>query len=237
VVSDAPYGDRDWTQVEKNYAAMITPLDTDVGRIVELTRQLKIDKKTLIILTSDNGPWSGAPVERFRSSGPLRGHKRTLYEGGIRVPFIAHWPGVIPANRISHEVITFRDMLPTLAEIADAQVPEDIDGLSVWKAFRGQPLDQTHPYLYWDYGHCRSRYDQAVRLGTWKGIRHGMENEIQLYNLDSDVQEKFNVADQHPAIVKKIGEIMQTAAVHSERYPIGKIYQGKPIWRPTWTYE
>ncbi|MHC4629038.1 MAG: arylsulfatase [Planctomycetota bacterium] len=237
VVSDAPYGDQDWTGAEKNYAAMITLLDADVGRIAELTRELKIDKKTLIIFTSDNGPWTGAPVEKFRSSGPLRGYKRTLYEGGIRVPFIAHWPGVIPANRISHEVITFWDMLPTLAEIAGAKVPENIDGLSVWKAFKGQSLERAHRYLYWDYGHCRARYDQAVRLGTWKGIRHGTENEIQLYDLDSDVQEKFNVADQHPAVVKKIAEIMQRAVVPSERYPIGKIYLGKPIWRPTWTRE
>ncbi|MHC4143482.1 MAG: arylsulfatase [Planctomycetota bacterium] len=237
VISDAPYGDRNWTQAEKNYAAMVTLLDTDVGRIVELSRELKIDKRTLIIVTSDNGPWSGAPMEKFHCSGPLRGHKRTLYEGGIRVPFIAHWPGVIPANRISHEVITFWDMLPTLAEIARAQVPENIDGLSVWKALKGQPLEQAHRYLYWDYGHCRTRYDQAVRLGTWKGLRHGIENEIQLYNLESDVQERFDVADQHPAIVQKIAEIMQTAAVPSERYPIGKIYQGRPIWRSTWTHE
>jgi len=176
-------------------------------------------------------------MDRFHCSGPLRGHKRTLYEGGIRVPFIAHWPGVIPANRMSHEVIAFWDMLPTLAEIAGAQVPEDIDGLSIWKAFKGQPLDQTHPYLYWDYGHCRARYDQAVRLGAWKGIRHGRDHEIQLYNLDSDVQEKNNVAGQYPAIVKNMAEIMRTAAVPNERYPVGKIYQGQPIWKPTWTQE
>ncbi len=237
VPSDAPYEDRDWTQAEKNYAAMISRLDADVGRIIELARELKIDKNSLIIFTSDNGPWGGAALERFHSSGSLRGSKRSLYEGGVRVPFIAHWPGVIPENRISHEVIAFWDILPTLAEVADVPAPKNIDGISIWKAIKGQTLDQTHPYLYWDYGHCRARYDQAVRLGDWKGIRLGLASEIQLYNLKSDVQEELNVADQHPAIVQQIAGIMQSAATPSERYPIGKIYRGQPIWKRTWTQE
>jgi hypothetical protein len=98
-------------------------------------------------------------------------------------------------------------------------------------------LNQDHAHYNWDYGHCRARYDQAVRLGNWKGIRLRLESEIQLYNLDSDVQEKLNVADQHPAIVQRISEIMETAATPSDRYPIGEIYRGKPIWEATWDYE
>jgi arylsulfatase A-like enzyme len=237
VPSDAPYADRSWTQAEKNCAAMISLLDADVGRIVKLTQELKIDKNTLIVFTSDNGPWSGAVTDSFHSSGSLRGSKRSLYEGGIRVPFIAAWPGVIPPNRLSHDVISFWDMLPTLAEVAGVPAPKDIDGISVWRALKGKALLQTHPYLYWDYGHCRARYDQAVRLGDWKGIRLGLASEIQLYKLQSDVQEELNVADQHPAIVQQIAEIMQTAATPSERYPIGKIYRGQPIWQPTWSQE
>jgi len=237
VPSDAPYEGRDWTQAEKNYAAMISLLDSDVGRIVALTRELDIRDNTLIIFTSDNGPWGGASLERFHSSGTLRGSKRSLYEGGIRVPFIASWPGMIPPNRVSQEVISFWDMLPTLAEVAGVPAPKSIDGNSVWRALKGQALRQTHPYLYWDYGHCRARYDQAVRLSDWKGIRQGPESDIQLYNMQSDMQERNNVADQHPGVVQKIAEIMQTAATPSERYPIGNIYGGQPIWKPTWTYE
>ena len=237
VPSDTPYEDREWTQAEKKYAAMITRFDSDVGRLVELTRELSIHHNTLIIVTSDNGPWGAAPLGRFRCAGPLRGTKRSLYEGGIRVPLIAFWPGVIPRNRLSREVITFWDILPTLAEIAEVPAPQNIDGISVWRAFKGQTLRKTHPYLYWDYGHCRRRYDQAVRLGDWKGIRQGSNSEIQLYDLKSDMQEKHNLADQHPTVVQKIAGIMESAATPSDRYPIGQVYQGKPIWQPTWSYE
>lgn len=236
VPSDVPYQDRPWTQAEKNYAAMITRFDRDVGRMVKLTRDLKIDKNTVVIVTSDNGPWGQAP-SKFRSAGPLRGAKRSLYEGGIRVPLVAHWPGVIPEGRVSDEVIAFWDILPTVAEVAGGQAPENVDGMSVWPAFLGRRLVRKHPYLYWDYGHCRARYDQAVRLGPWKGIRLGLKSKVQLFNLESDVEESTDVAAQYPGIVRKIEEIMKTAATPSDRYPIGEIYRGAPIWKRTWMQE
>lgn len=231
VPDTTPYSDRPWSQKEKNYAAMVTLLDRDVGRIVRLVDELDLKKTTLIVFTSDNGPWGSAP-KKFAGSGPFRGVKRDLYEGGIRVPFIARWPGVIPADRVSDEVIAFWDMMPTLSEFAGAEAPGTIDGISMAAALKGGTPDQPRSYLYWDYGHCRDRYDQAVRLDDWKGIRLGMDSDIQLYDLSTDIGESRDVADRHPDIVKQIAQIMQSAPTPSERYPVGRIYEGKPLWSP-----
>jgi arylsulfatase A-like enzyme len=229
VPSDAPYSDLNWTAAEKNYAAMITRLDRDVGRIVDLLNELNLSDNTLIIFTSDNGPLNKAPA-KFNSNGPLRGFKSQLFEGGIRVPFVAKWPGHIPAGTVSDQVIAFWDMLPTLAEAASAQPPSMIDGISVLNALRGNSIEQPHEYLYFDYGHCRKRYDQAVRTGNWKGIRLGQEANIQLYDLAQDQAEENDVAARHPEVVSRIEQIMNQAATPSSRYPVGNIYTGKPIW-------
>lgn len=232
VPSDEPYSDKDWPQEAKNYAAMITLLDKDIGRIVDLLDELGIREKTLILVTSDNGPWSGA-VDLFDSNGPLRGQKRDMYEGGIRVPFIVNWPGTVPAGTTSNEVIAFWDMMPTLAELAGVKPPDRIDGISVADALRGRELTRRHDYLYWDYGHCRRRYDQAVRMGKWKGIRLGQGGAIQLYDLSIDVGETTDVAGQHPDVVERIAKIMKTAAIPNDRYRIGRIYKGGPVWKPS----
>lgn len=229
VPSDAPYSHRDWDQASKNYAAMITRLDGDVGRIVALIDELGLKEQTLIIFTSDNGAFGGAP-KRFQCSGPLRGYKRDLYEGGLRVPFIAQWPGTIPAGRVSDEILTFWDMMPTFAELADAEVPPGIDGLSALDALRGEKRHQPHDYLYWDYGHCRPKFGQAVRLGNWKGIRFGRENPVELYDLKTDLGETTDIAKAHPDVVGKMEGIMTAAFVPSERYPVGQIYHGQSKW-------
>ena len=232
IPSDAPYSDKPWNQKEKNYAAMVTLLDRDVGRIVKLVDDLGLKEKTLVVFTSDNGPWGPAP-DKFESSGPLRGVKRDLYEGGLRVPFVARWPGTVPASQVSDEVIAFWDMMPTFAELAGAQAPGNIDGISVARALMGGTLDEPHGYLYWDYGHCRRRYDQAVRMKNWKGLRLGQDSKIQLYDLSVDIGETQDVARQHPAVVEQIAHIMTTAPTPSDRYPVGHIYKGKPLWNPT----
>ena len=134
-----------------------------------------------------------------------------MTEGGIRVPFIASWPGKIPEGKISNEIIAFQDMMPTFADIAGAKVAEKIDGISVVDALLGRKQTQQHKYLYWDYGHCRNRYDQAVRIGKWKGIRLGQGGKIQLYNLENDIGEKNDLADTYPQIVHEIESIMKTA--------------------------
>ena len=182
-----------------------------------------------MIFTSDNGG-NNVAGERLNSNGPLRGFKRELTEGGIRVPFIARWPARIPAGTTTDEIVAFWDVMPTLAEIADTETPADTDGVSFLDALQGGRIEQPHEYLYWDYGHCRHRYDQAVRMGKWKGIRLGRGTAVQLYDLDSDIGEQHDIGASHPAVVKRIEHIMQQAVVPDDRYQVGKIYTGKPIW-------
>ncbi|HIK91842.1 MAG TPA: hypothetical protein EYG03_07650 [Planctomycetes bacterium] len=173
---------------------------------------------------------------RFQTSGPLRGFKRSLTEGGIRVPFITRRPGTIPAGTISHDVIAFQDMLPTFAELAGAMVPGDlpIDGISVAAALKGEKLRPTRSHLYWDYGHCRGKnYAQAVRVGDWKGIRGANTGRIQLYDLSRDTGEANDIALTRPRIVERIRIIMDQAVTPSPRYKIGTVYRGSPIWKKT----
>jgi len=209
---------------------MVHRLDESVGRILDLLDELGKAGETLVLFTSDNG--GHATVwDEFDTNGPLRGHKRDLTEGGIRVPFLARWPGVVPAGAVSDEVIAFQDLLPTFAELAGANVPSGIDGRSVVPALRGEELSTRERPLYWDYGHCRKRYDQAVRLGDWKGILLGREGAIQLYDLSRDVGETNDLADQHPDVVARIEEIMGSEVTPSPRYPVGERYRGEPIWK------
>ena len=135
---------------------------------------------------------------------------------------------------IRDRVITFWDMLPTLAEVAGYPVFTGVDGHSVWPAFLGNRIPESHEYLYWDYGHNRKRYDQAVRLGDWKAVRHGETGPLQLFNLNNDLGEADDVSAEHPEVVKEITRIMDTAVDPSDRYEIGELYTGKPIWNPTW---
>lgn len=230
VPSTEPYTGKPWDEQSKKYAAMVHMLDQDVGRIIDLVDELGMTDNTIIIFTSDNG---GHQViwKEFDTNGPLRGYKRDLTEGGIRVPFIVRWPGNAPAGVVSDEVIAFHDMLPTLAEAAGTKPPSDIDGISVLSAFKGGTIEKPHKYLYWDYGHCRDRYDQAVRMGDWKGIRLGQGSPIQLYDLSEDIGEELDVAAQNPEIVEEIERIMLEAVVPNERYKVGEKYRGRPIWR------
>ena len=232
VPSTASYSKRQWDDRSKKYAAMIHMLDRDVGRIVDLIDQSGLREHTLVVFTSDNGGHANVPA-RFHTSGPLRGFKRDLTEGGIRVPLIARWPKTIPANRTSEAVIAFQDMLPTFADLAGVAPPEAIDGRSVVRELKGHKPSRRPGYLYWDYGHCRRRYDQAVRWENWKGIRLGRGGEIRLYNLSQDIGEEHNVASRHPDVVQRIADIMASAPSPSDQYPIGKVYRGKPIWKPS----
>lgn len=234
VPSLGEYTDKPWSLAAKKYAAMVSRLDRDVGRIVELVEKLGLSENTMIVFTSDQGPLEGGPSEELNSNGPLRGAKRSLHEGGIRVPFIVRWEGVVPADETSDEVIAFWDMLPTLAKIAGARSIPHGDGQSVLDAFLGKSFGRKSDYLYWDYGHSRKRYDQAVRLGDWKGVRLGLDGPIQLYHLIGDPGEARDVARQNSSVVNRIAVIMNTAATPDDRYEIGKLYNGKPIWKPTW---
>ncbi|QDU80530.1 Arylsulfatase [Polystyrenella longa] len=232
VPSTDPYTDKDWETKSKKYAAMIHRLDRDVGRIMKLIDELGLREETLIIFTSDNGGNNIVP-ERLNTSEPLRGFKRDLTEGGIRVPLIARWPGHIKKGTISEEVISFQDMLPTFANLANASIPDSLkpDGIDIMPALQGNQLPERTTPLYWDYGHTRgAQYSQAVRLGNWKGIRNYQSGYLELYDLKKDIGEAQNIAQNHPDIVTRMIKVMEQEMVPDDRYEIGTVYRGKAIW-------
>jgi len=210
VPSDEPYSARDWPQNEKNFAAMVTRLDTDIGRLMARLKELGLDDDTFVFFTSDNGPHheGGHDPDFFDSSGPLRGIKRDLYEGGIRVPMIVRRPGVVPAGATSDHVWAFWDFLPTAADIAGAETPKGLDGLSVLPALGGEKAPE-HKYLYWEY---HERGDaRAVQMGDWKAVRLARKGTTELYNLRDDLGETRDVATAHPDIVTRLEAVMQSA--------------------------
>jgi arylsulfatase A-like enzyme len=220
VPSDEPYSRENWPPPEKNKAAMITRLDADVGRILAELKRQKIDTNTILFFSSDNGPHreGGVKPEFFNSSGPLRGIKRDLYEGGIRVPMIVRWPGRVPAGRVSDQVWAFWDFLPTAAELAGVKPPPGIDGISMRPALLGQKQTNQHEFLYWEFHERGSK--QAVRKGDWKGIRLEPGKPLELYDLKTDPGETNNVAAAHPQVVARIEAYLKTARTESDRWPL-----------------
>ena len=211
------YKDRDWPEPQKGHAAMISRLDRDLGRIMETLKKSGIDKKTLILFTSDNGPHreGGANPEFFDSNGLLRGNKRDLYEGGIRVPLIARWPGRIKPGTESRHVSAFWDFLPTFAELAGGEHLPSVDGISMLLTLMGKPTKQKqHEFLYWEFHERGSK--QAVRMGDWKAVRFGVSGKLELYNLKEDIGEKHDIAEDHPQIVAKIEDYLKTARSESQ---------------------
>ena len=221
VPSDAPYTREDWPQPEKNKAAMITRLDRDVGVLLDQLKKYNIDENTIIFFTSDNGPHKegGVKPEFFNSSGGLRGIKRDLYEGGIRVPMIVRWPEKIPAGKVSDQVWAFWDFLPTGAEIAgETNQLSHVDGISMLPTLLGRKQTKQHEFLYWEFHEGGTK--QAVRMGDWKAVRLAPKKPLELYNLKTDLAETNNIATQHSEIVSKIENYLLTARTESERWPI-----------------
>lgn len=220
VPSDEAYTKEKWPQPEKNKAAMITRLDRDIGLLLQQLKRLNLESNTVIFFTSDNGPHKegGVKPEFFKSSGPLRGIKRDLYEGGIRVPMIVRWPGKIPAGKVSDQVWAFWDFLPTAAEIAGEKPPENIDGISMLPTLFGKKQTNQHEFLYWEFHEKGTK--QAVRMGDWKAVRLAPKEPLELYHLKTDAAEGKNVADDHPEIISKIENYLLTARTESERWPI-----------------
>lgn len=219
VPSDAPYSDMDIPQLEKNFAAMVTLLDRDVGRIMQRLDELGLTHDTIFIFTSDNGPQdvAGHDIELFNDNGNLRDIMSSLYEGGIRIPMVIRWPGRIQAGTVSNQVWAFWDLLPTFADIAGGIIPDDIDGISMLPSWFGQPQEE-HDYLYWEVP--GRTFLQAVRIGQWKGVRNGTDQPVELYDLSLDISEQNNVAELHPEIVKQIESIFRTARTDSEHWPV-----------------
>jgi arylsulfatase A-like enzyme len=201
------------------FAAMVTRMDRDIARLTALVDARKLDRRTLILFISDNGPHreGGADPVFFKSSGGLRGFKRDLYEGGIRVPMIARWVGSIPAGRVSDHVWAHWDVLPTLAELGGATPPPGLDGLSMTRALRGQ-AEPTHDFLYWEF-HERG-FQQAVRMRDWKAIRLKKDAPLELYDLGQDPAEQRDVAVHHPQVVATIEAYLKRARTDSERWPV-----------------
>lgn len=226
VPSDAPYTDKPWPQQQKNFAAMVTRMDADVGRLVKRLQELKLDEKTIIFFTSDNGPHreGGNDPKFFNSSGPLRGIKRDLYEGGIRVPMIVRWPGRIKPGQVSDQIWAFWDFLPTAAELAGDRPPAKIDGTSMVPTILGAKaagIVQTHhEFLYWEFH--EGGFVQAVRMDDWKLVHrpYGKDPAPELYDLRNDLGETKNIAAEHGDIVAKIEAYMKRARTESKAWPV-----------------
>ncbi len=214
------------------YAAMISHMDRGVGEIIQLLEELDLEERTLVMFSSDNGPTfnrlGGSDSAFFGSAGGFRGLKGSLYEGGVRVPLVARWPGRIRPGQVSEHVSAFWDTLPTIAEVCGADIPEGIDGISFAPTLLERPQEQeVHDYLYWEFPSYGGQ--QAVRMGNWKGVRQNMlrKNEdplkIELYNLAEDRAESRDLATVQPEITQQIRTIMQQARSPSELFPFPPI--------------
>ena len=197
------YEGRDWPDPEKGFAAMVTLMDEDTGKIIDLLKKLGIDDNTLVVFTSDNGPHQegGHKVDFFDSNGKLKGHKRSLHDGGIRVPMIAWWPGTVKPG-VTDLPSAFWDWLPTACELGGAEIPAGIDGISFAPTLLGKSDQQKkHEYLFWRWSRFR-----AVRMGSWKGVQ--TNKTLALYELKKDIGEEKDVASKHPDIAAKIKKII-----------------------------
>lgn len=201
---------------------MIERLDGYVGQISEKLKALGLDENTLVIFTSDNGPMQEKTgfTAFFDSNGPLRGGKRDLYEGGIRVPFVARWPAKIAPGSVTDHPSCFYDFLPTLCEITGAPPPEGTDGISYLPALTGQQ-QPAHDFLYWEFYEQGGK--QAIRKGDWKGVRNGVigdpEAPWELYDLSADIAESDNIAGQHPEVVALLDSLARAAHSPDPAWP------------------
>lgn len=213
-----PYADKPWPDPIKGHAAMITRLDSYVGRVLDTLRARGLDRDTIVLFTSDNGVHKegGTDPNFFQSSGPLRGIKRSMHDGGIRVPMVAWGPGRVPAGVVSDQVWAFWDFLPTAAELAGAQALAGLDGVSVAAALTGA-AKVDHPPLYWEFH--EGGYFRAARMGDWKAVSLSPDEPTQLYKFPEDIGEANNIAADHPDIVAQVDAFMASARTPSEHWP------------------
>ena len=241
--SKEPYRDLGWTERKLNtqghykhdpegntaFAGMVSRMDRDIGRIRALLEEKGIDENTLILFTSDNGHEYDKGF--FDSNGPLRGMKRDLYEGGIRVPTIAWWPGTVPGNTVSSHVGAFWDALPTFCDLARIQKCPASDGVSFLPTLIGSNEEQEqHQYLYWEFNESLGPI-QAVRSGDWKLVRF-LGEPPELYDLSSDIGEAYDIAEQHPDIVQRLTTLLESARVGHAEFPLEWHPRLKPETQP-----
>ena len=219
------YADRSWSNPDKGQAAMISRMDADIGRILDLLDDLGIAENTVVMFSSDNGPHNegGHHPELFDPAGPLQGMKRDLYEGGIRVPMIVRWPGITPAGMTSDHIGYFGDLMATVCDLSGAERPGNIDSVSFAPTITGDSDSQArHKYLYWEFYERGGK--QAVRSENWKAIRMPWQTgKTQLFDLSDDVGEANDIADQHPDLVERLESMMAEAHVpHPNWQPRGQ---------------
>ena len=228
-----PYGSQ--PEAHAAFAAMVNAIDDYVGDIVAELEELGIADETLIIFTSDNGTHreGGHNPDFFDSNGPFRGYKRDLYEGGIRVPMIASWPGTIEPGATTDHVSAFWDVFPTVAELAGQPIPADVDGISFLPTLLGNETNQEeHDYLYWEFHELQGR--QAIRQGQWKGVRYNVatdpDSTIELYDLSQDPGETVNLAEEYPDVASELAVVMaQARTAHPNarfNFPDGRVIRG-----------
>lgn len=213
------YQSESWPEAQKGLAAMITRLDGDIGRMLQKLQDLGLSERTIVFFSSDNGPHreGGNDPDFFDSNGPWRGIKRDLYEGGIRVPLIVRWPDHIMPG-ISHEPCAFWDFLPTCCDLAGVKMPAHVDGLSLVPLLLAQkPI--RHEQFYWEF-HEGPSSKQAVRRGSWKGIRHRPAGPLELYDLTLDPGEKNDVAVNHPEVIRILTEYLDGARTENPQWPL-----------------
>ena len=215
------YEKENWSRQDKGQAAMISRMDRDVGKILDLLNELKIAENTLVMFTSDNGPHNeaGHNPDLFTPAGPLRGMKRNLTEGGIRVPTLAWWPETVKEGSISEEPFYFGDLMATVCEIAGTEIPITNDSISIIPTLKNTPDNQvSHKYLYWEF--YERTFRQAVIMKEWKLIRSGMDNQrLELYDLSKDIHEDENLVEVHPGIVQRMLSYMEEAHEPHPNWP------------------
>ena len=233
------YQDNDWPEAERLHASKITLLDKQIGRMLTKLDEMGELDNTLIIFTSDNGPHQegrGHNPKFFKSAGKLKGIKRDMYEGGVRVPLIAYWNGKISSDAKTNHMAGFQDLMPTFAEVAGVELPEQTNGISILPVLTGEEQTQ-HESLNWEFqldGWFRKMpnggFRQSARFDNWKGVRYGTNSKTELYNLDDDISETNNIAGDHPEIVKKMNRIFEEERSENSGFPYGGVIQDyKPI--------
>ncbi len=215
VPSLGDYADLDWPEPQKGHAAMISRMDGDIGLLLKTLKDLGIEKNTLVLFTSDNGPHreGGNDPDFNDSNGPLRGIKRDLYDGGIRVPLIARWPGQIEPGASTDHISAFWDLMPTACDLVGLAAPKGTDGISYLPTLLGKD-QKKHDYLYWEF-----KTQRAVRIGNWKAVQKSPKDEVELYDLDTDLEETTDVADANPGVVKKVKAAFDEAHTDCEYFP------------------
>lgn len=239
------YKDKGWPEIERVHAAKITLLDKQVGRMLRKLEEMGELDNTLVLFTSDNGPHfapGGHELEFFDSNGKLKGGKRDLYEGGVRVPLIVYWKGKVEEGATTGHIAGFQDLMPTFAEVAGAEIPEQTDGLSFLNLLLGKE-QKAHDALNWEFqlsGWFQTMphggFRQSVRMGNWKAVRYGLNLETELYDLDTDISESNNLAGEHPEIVQKMNHLFETSRTETPGFPYGGViqdYKAQDRYQPT----